>query len=80
MRRRLSLLPPTHQVAFGVVVCFLVLFVNLDISPMYDKNVNRVANIALIELLSTLFLGLLLKVRSLLSPSSVIGSSKMFNM
>uniref|UniRef100_A0A7S0MRJ9 TRP C-terminal domain-containing protein n=1 Tax=Pyramimonas obovata TaxID=1411642 RepID=A0A7S0MRJ9_9CHLO len=50
------------QVAFGVVVCFMVLFVSLDISPMFDTNVNRIANIALLELFATLFLGLLLKV------------------
>ena len=51
------------QVAFGVMVCLVVLVGNLQLSPMFNNNVNRVQNGALMELSATLYLGLLLKVR-----------------
>jgi len=50
------------QVAIGLVVCFAVFSINLSLSPIYKREVDRVQNIAMLELVVTLFLGLLLKL------------------
>jgi len=65
------------QIVFGCVVCFVVFSFNLSFSPIFDKEVNRVQNIAMLELLATMFLGLLLKVEMV---NVVEERSKVFDM
>ncbi|KAK3261925.1 hypothetical protein CYMTET_29196, partial [Cymbomonas tetramitiformis] len=50
------------KVAISFFLCNVALFAHLSFSPLTDTNINYLAAVALLELMGTLFLGLLLEI------------------
>lgn len=49
------------QIALAIAFSFVMLSINLTLKPVFDTQINQISNIALLEILVTLYVGLLLK-------------------